>query len=67
MAATVQDLLSTAAVVVAVGLAAVCLLVADLVRREVRESAGPLYLISGSVLTAAFLAVATIRFVTLGG
>ena len=66
MAAAIQDLLSTGAVVVVVGLAAVLLLVVDLVRREVQGSAGQRYLIAGALLTVAFVALAALRFVTLG-
>jgi hypothetical protein len=64
----VVDLMSTAAVVAIVGLAALGLLIVDLVRREL---VGPRpvavhYRSYGIVLTLAFVALVTLRFVTLG-
>jgi hypothetical protein len=64
----VLDLMSTAAVVAVVGLAALGLLVADLVRREL---VGPRpvavhYRSYGVALTVVFVALVTLRFVTLG-
>lgn len=63
----VLDLLSTAAVVAVVGLAAVGLFFVDLVRREwvgSRPVSGH-YRIYGAALTAAFVALVTLRFLAL--
>lgn len=68
MILTIQDQLSTPVVVVVVGLVAAGLLLTDLVRSELLEprAVGRLYLISGVVMTVAFVALAALRFVTLG-
>ena len=68
MVTSLMDLLSTAAGVVVVGLAAIGLLVVDLVRRELGGSrpVGVHHLNYGAALTVAFVALVTVRFLTLG-
>jgi len=68
MVLTIQRTLSSEAVVIVVGVAAAVLLLVHLVRRELREMSPPglRYLVPGAALTASFLALATLRFLTLG-
>jgi hypothetical protein len=62
------DLLSTVTVVAVVGVAAVDLLVIDLIRRELggRRVVLPRYRGVGAAMTLAFVGLAILRFVTLG-
>jgi hypothetical protein len=64
----VLDLLSTVAVVVVVGVAALGLLSVDLVRRELAgsRSVGVHYRAYGVATAVVFLALVILRFVTLG-
>jgi hypothetical protein len=62
------DLLSTVAVVLVVGVAAIGLLVIDLIHRELGgpRNVAPHYRGFGVAMTVAFLALAILRFVMLG-
>jgi hypothetical protein len=62
------DLLSSVTVVAVVGVAAVYLLVIDLIRRELggRRIVLPHYRGVGAAMTLAFVTLAVLRFVTLG-
>jgi hypothetical protein len=67
MVKDVLDLMSTAAVVAVVGVAALGLLFVDLVRRElVARPVAVRYRSYGVALTLVFVALVTLRFVTLG-